>query len=307
MRKLSQILAGLALITAILACNMPSNNPTQQNPGDVMTAAALTVQAQIPATLPPASLPTATFTSVPTVAPPTVPPPTLPPTATPTSNCDNAQFIADVTYPDNAVVTAGQTMAKTWRIKNIGTCSWTPSYAIVFFSGEQMSGPTTQAFTGNVNPGQTLDITVNMTAPAASGPHTGYWKLRNAAGVTFAQFYVQIKVDSGGGGGSGGGPFAVIHVTYDLSTFNEGSYTGCPIVTAHITTNGAGDVQYHWVRSDGPESVQTLHFGSATTKNVSEKWYLGSAAPGTQWLGIYIDSPNHQDFGHININKCTTP
>ena len=124
-----------------------------------MTAAALTVQAQVPPILPsvpPVSVPTATFTSVPlpTVALPTLPIPTLPPAATPTSNCDNSQFVTDVTYPDNTVVTPGQSIAKTWRLKNIGTCSWTPSYAIVFLSGEQMSGPSTQALTGNVNPGQ---------------------------------------------------------------------------------------------------------------------------------------------------------
>ena len=79
------------------------------------------------------------------------------------------------------------------------------------------------------------------------------------------------------------------------------------MVTAHITVNMTGDVQYHWVRSDGPETGQTLHFSSSGTQDVQEKWYLGSGATGTQWLGIYIDAPNHQDFGHININKCTTP
>ena len=125
--------------------------------------------------------------------------------------------------------------------------------------------------------------------------------LRNAAGVIFAHFYVQIVV------GSTSGAFAVTHVTYDLSTFNDGGNTGCPMVTAHISVNKAGDVQYHWVRSDGPETGQTLHFSSSGTQDVQEKWYLGSAATGTQWLGIYIDAPNHQDFGHTNINKCITP
>jgi hypothetical protein len=65
-----------------------------------------------------------------------------------------------------------------------------------------MSGPSAQALTGNVNPGQTIDISINLTSPASNGTKVGYWKLRNASGVTFAQFYVQIKVDSGGGSGS---------------------------------------------------------------------------------------------------------
>ena len=33
MHKLSHILAGLALIIAILACNLPSSNQNQQDPG----------------------------------------------------------------------------------------------------------------------------------------------------------------------------------------------------------------------------------------------------------------------------------
>lgn len=57
-----------------------------------------------------------------------------------------------------------------------------------------MSGPATQALTSNVNPGQTVDISVDLTAPAADGNYKGYWKLRNAAGVHFSQFYVDIKV-----------------------------------------------------------------------------------------------------------------
>jgi len=148
--------------------------------------------------------------------------------------------------------------------------------------------------------GAYVDLSVNLTAPATAGSYRGYWRIRNAAsaidpdsgGYNSQSFYVDIQV-------SGGGAFAVTHVSYTLSTFNDGSYTGCPIVTAHITTNAVGDVQYHWVRSDGSESVQTLHFGSATTQNVSEKWYLGSTASGTYWLGIYVDSQTTRALGTL--------
>jgi Ig-like domain-containing protein len=197
MRRFSKLAAGIALITAVLACNLPSNQPQVQGPSAILTAAALTVQAQVASAPAPAATPT--FTSVPAPLP-TVPLPTLPPPASPTSNCDNAQFITDVTYPDNTVVAPGTNFTKIWRLKNVGVCSWTPSYAVVFFSGEQMSGPSAQALAGNVNPGQTIDISVNLTAPGSNGTKVGYWKLRNASGITFAQFYVQIKVQGGGGG-----------------------------------------------------------------------------------------------------------
>jgi hypothetical protein len=290
MRKLSQILAGIALITAILACNMPSSTPNQQAPGAIMTAAALTVQAQLPPAPAPGTVPTATFTAVPPPPTPlaTVALPTMTPSATPTSNCDNAQFVTDVTYPDNTVVTAGQTMAKTWRIKNIGTCSWTPSYAIVFFSGEQMSGPATQAFTGNVNPGQTIDITVNLTAPSSNGVHTGYWKLRNAAGVTFAQVYITIKVASD--------VFAVTSVNFNI--------TGtCPNFnfSVTVTTNGAGTVNLHRIFSDGGTDTipKTLVFSGAGSQSID---YGGVYVSGSKWTDIYIDSPNHQQFGRANFS-----
>jgi hypothetical protein len=308
MHKTSTLLAAFAIMAAIMACNLPGGAAGQVNPADVMTAAALTVQAELTA-----AAPTATFTSVaalPTSTsavplPTSTPFPTLPPAATATSNCDAAAFVTDVSFPDNTPVAPSTTFDKIWRLKNVGSCSWTPSYSVVFLSGEQMGGPAVQALTGTVNPGQTIDISVVMTAPASNGIHTGYWILRNASSVTFhSQFYVQIKV-----GGGGGGPFAVTHVTYTLSTWSDSGHTDCPRIIAHITTNDAGTVSYHWVRSDGSEAPQPLVFGSAGTKSLNYDWALGHVWNGTtDSVGIYIDSPNHQDFGHLTFTTaCTSP
>lgn len=309
MTNTRRILAAvIVLIFAIMACNLP----TQEQLGGAATALAQTAAAQLTQA---AYSPTAIFSSpVPaSPAPPTAVPPTLPPppTVAPTSACEQGQFITDVTVPDGTLYDAGDTFTKTWRIKNIGTCTWS-GFSLVFDSGDLMGGASPTAI-GTVSPGASVDLSVALTAPAANGNYRGYWRIRNGSGVLIPivggyqnkSFYVDIAVGSGGGGG----PFAVIHVTYSVSSFNEGTYVGCPIVTAHITTNGPGDVQYHWTRSDGASApVQNLHFNSAGTKDVSEKWYLGSVWLGTtKWLGIYIDEPNHQDFGHQNITPCTSP
>ena len=181
----------LAVALTLSACNLPSNAPA--TPDLASTTIAQTVQAALTS-----SAPTVTNTvpapAITTAAPPTVAPPPTRVVPTATSTCDIAQFITDVTIPDGTVLTPGQAFTKTWRIKNVGTCSWTPSYAVVFSSGNSMNGPATQALTGNVNPGQTVDISINLTAPSTPGDYTGYWKLRNAAGVLFTQFYVQMKV-----------------------------------------------------------------------------------------------------------------
>jgi hypothetical protein len=309
MSKISRVISMTLLLVLVLsACNLPGGTPEPESVSAeaVLTVAAQTVEANLTQA---ADQNTSTVPVVPTstTAPPTV---TLAvasstssaPLPTATSACDDAEFVTDVTIPDGTVLDPNESFTKTWRLRNSGTCSWTPSYAVVFSNGDSMSGPATQALTGNVNPGQTMDNSIDLKAPSSSGDYIGYWKLRNAAGVTFATFYVDIKV-------GGGGPFAVTSVTYNVSTFDENTYNDCPIVTAEITTNGAGSVTYYWTRSDGSNSpTDTLNFASAGTKSVERKWYLGSGASGSNfWLGIYIDDPNHQDFGHANVSKCAAP
>jgi hypothetical protein len=127
-------------------------------------------------------------------ATPVTPPPTItgtPPTVTPgtvtvpPSSCDRAQFVADVNVPDGTVMAPGATFTKTWRLKNIGQCAWTTSYQLVFFSGQQMGAPASVPFTQNVAVGQTVDISVNMTAPSTPGSYRGFWMFKNASGALF--------------------------------------------------------------------------------------------------------------------------
>lgn len=123
------------------------------------------------------------------------------PRAQAASYCDAAQFIADITIPDGATMLPGTVFNKTWRIKNVGTCTWSTSYSAVFDSGEKMGAPAAVNLPTSVAPGQTVDITVQMTAPTNAGLYHGYWKLRNASGVLFGigsaankSFWVEIKV-----------------------------------------------------------------------------------------------------------------
>jgi hypothetical protein len=142
----------------------------------------------------------ATNTPVPTVT-------GTPPTATPTvsvtsipSTCDRAQFISDVTVPDGTTFQPSSAFSKTWRLKNVGTCTWT-NYSLIFDSGEKMSGPDSATIPTSVAPGQTVDITISLTAPASAATYRGYWKLKNSSNVPFGigsagtkSFWVEIKV-----------------------------------------------------------------------------------------------------------------
>ena len=318
MRKPNRLsLVFAVLIAAALACNLPNSQTATPAPNAAYTAAAQTVAAELTQAAqvqPTATAIPPTDTQAPTNTAPAVtiaPPPTLILPTAATSGCDSALFVADVTVNDNTVMTPGQTFTKTWRLKNNGSCSWTPSYAVTFVSGDQMSGPASQALVGNVNPGDTVDISVNLTAPSQNGTYTGYWKLRNASGATFpSSFYVQIVVSSGSSGGGTSGPFAVTSVTYTLSYWSDTSYTHCPRIVAHMTTNGPGTITYYWKRSDGASSTdETVSVPSAGTFNVRYDWSRGSTWAGTPaWVGLYVDNPNHQDFGHFSFSAaCTSP
>jgi hypothetical protein len=291
----------LLLITALFlgACNLPSGTTGEDTVG---TAAAQTLAAVLSATplsgavtpsFTPLSQP-ATLTPIPTNANTNTPVPT------PTSNCNLMQFITDVTIPDGTIMAPSQAFTKTWRIKNVGTCTWTPSYAIVFSSGNSMNGPATQALTANVNPGQSVDISVNLTAPATPGDYTAYWKLRDGSGVLFNQFYVQIKVQNSVTPTYTLPPaivFAVTGVTFNVTgTCPNFSYT------VNVTTNGAGTVNLHRIFSDGGTDTlpRTLTFASAGTQSFTEPVYFG-AAGSSSWTDIYIDSPNHQQFGRATF------
>jgi len=301
MRISSRAPFAITLAAALLAgCNLPSR---LEATAAAQTAAALTVEAALTAAAP-LKTPTSTTAPFPTLPSVTATVATASPGITSTSNCDAAEFVTDVTYPDGTEVDAGESFTKTWRLKNTGTCSWTPTYAIVFRTGESMGGPAVQSLAGNVNPGQTVDLSVALTAPATNGTHTGGWSLRNSAGTIFSKFFVQITVGSGSGG-----PFAVTHVTYSLSSWSDATHTDCPRVTAQITTSGPGTVTYHWVRSDSTGATNTVAFDAAGTKSLNYDWALGSPHAGeTNWVGIYVDEPNHQDFGHREFTTaCTSP
>jgi hypothetical protein len=109
---------------------------------------------------------------------------TLTPTFQPTA-CDMAEFIADVNVPPGTVMSPGAQFVKTWRLKNVGSCVWTTSYRLALLSGEQMGAPSSIQFPANVAPGQTVDLSLPMTAPSTAGSYRGYWIFQNATGASF--------------------------------------------------------------------------------------------------------------------------
>lgn len=98
---------------------------------------------------------------------------------------DSAEFVADVTVPDDTVITAGEAFTKTWRLRNNGTSTWTLDYKLVFSHGDDMQSPAQTSIPIQVPPGETVDIFVELTAPDQAGEYVSHWMLMNAAGELF--------------------------------------------------------------------------------------------------------------------------
>lgn len=228
----------IALVMFAVLPNMPQRRG--ESPDSLYTAAAETIMADVAlgstGTAAAGSTQTAQGTLVPTQAPPLFPTVTSPltsptpsvtfslptspafPTATwyfPTSTkpapppppppppqpCDWAQFVKDVSVPDGTIFMPNSNFTKVWRLKNIGSCTWSASYALVFVSGDKMSGRNVVPLPAVVRPGQTIDLGVDLVAPMQAGKFRGNWMLSNQAGQTFGiganankPFWVDIQV-----------------------------------------------------------------------------------------------------------------
>ena len=150
----------------------------------------------------------ATLTPLPLLTPTLTPFVTAPPISA--SGCDKASFVADITVPDGTIFAPAASFTKTWRLKNTGSCGWTTSYGLIFYSGEQMNAPTFINLPRTVTPGGTVDLSLNMTAPPTPGKYRGYWVLQNASGAlfgigstNFTPFWIEINVAGASPTGTG--------------------------------------------------------------------------------------------------------
>jgi len=152
--------------------------PTQEGPAMIMVSlydlngrtyasdqVAILIQEMTPQEISPTPIPTATQTATPTQT-------------TTTEACTmSAIFINHVTIPPGVILTAGQSFTKTWRVQNNGTCAW-EDYKLVYVRGNRMGG-NSPSFMRRVEPGEVIDISLELTAPTYYGMYEGVWQIQS--------------------------------------------------------------------------------------------------------------------------------
>jgi len=114
-----------------------------------------------------------------------------PPTQTPLP-CNKAALVSE-TVSDGTEVDTGENFTKSWRLKNIGTCTWNTNYRLVFGSGDKMNGPNSQNLTQSVAPNEQVDISISLKAPGSAGTYKGIWQIADENGYAFGNVWVEVK------------------------------------------------------------------------------------------------------------------
>lgn len=227
----------------------------------------------------------------------------------------------DVTVPDGTEVEPNDTFQKTWQLKNVGSTTWTTNYSLVFVSGDQMGGPTTTKLPYEVPPEQSIDLSVNLTAPDEPGTYRGYWILQNANGQSFGigddfkqTFWVEIEVPGSSGSATGTAQPTSDSDSSDVISevsisVDNASFSGeCPhtfTFNAQITMSQAASITYQLeagsesgnANFDMPDPVNNA-FGAGTH---SLQYQLEITDSMNGWARLHITSPEDVSSDAVNF------
>ncbi len=197
----SLIVFWLSVALLLTACGGSEQATPTSSLEQIQTQAVASFAAGLTSTA--LAMPSATSTSTETPAPTGTSTPadtnTPGPAATsagviPTSSCYGLAFVADVSIPDNSTMTPGKKFTKTWRVRNSGSCAWEAGSNLKFTGGEEMSGSSV-VLKDAVQPGNEVELSVDLTAPSANGTYRGNWRMTTVSGAYFGdEIYVLIVV-----------------------------------------------------------------------------------------------------------------
>jgi len=252
-QRIRRLLILLLTFSLVAGCNFPSSQE-DSTPDSPATAAARTLQVvftnvasgtEIPIEEAPPVSNTETGESTPAYA---------------DSDCINkAVFVDDITVRDNMQIERGASFVKIWRLRNDGTCIWNHSYCLAFIGGARMSAPAKSDLSQVIQPGQTIDLSIDLTAPDSTGTYQGFWRLQSDKGEFF------------GIGSSGDQSFWV-----KINVISSLTVTPTLVSTPSVTPPSSPDPVETPTPTISPEPTPAIHFQGANSLTVDQSIDLDS-------------------------------
>lgn len=108
-----------------------------------------------------------------------------------------AKFVAHVTVSKDSSVQPGETFLKVWRVQNSGHSTWPEGCRLINVGGNSLGVAEEGVPVQSIAPGETVDISLALRAPAFPGRHVGYFRLVSPDGTRFGhRFWHHMLVDS---------------------------------------------------------------------------------------------------------------
>ncbi len=231
--------------------------------------------------------------------------------------CLVANLVSE-TIPDGTILETGEYFFKRWYIQNNGDCTWNQEYELLYWSGDLMGGYVEYPFPDIVQPGESIELPIQLLAPSTPGTYTGYWKMRSRSGYIFgvgplnAPISVSVDVRN-----QDDIEYGITSVEYYMVREPE---NGCPAnvdrtIYAKVTVNGPKKIRYQFYQreNDGQivkQTKQWLQFDEAGTKTVSNLWRLNNCVNAQpRFFSLVIldpgsDQPVYQYPEYMFINDC---
>ncbi len=185
---------GMLLATLLFTGCQPTRSTLTPTLTDSVAASTMPSPARTPlATLP------ATSTPTPTASPTSTLTSTIP--LQPATGGLAVVFVSE-TVPDGTNLKPGEAFQKSWTLKNGGTRAWTEGFALAVTAsnpeGEKLGSPETVPVGKVVQPGESMEVSVDLVAPQQDGRYTVYYELKDETGapVPDSQIWVTITVGS---------------------------------------------------------------------------------------------------------------
>lgn len=210
----------LSLLAAVLAlfltgCDVAETPNTQNNPAETMTAIPIITPIF---TVIPTNKPTATIQSTETAVPS--------PSVTAVYITGAALNLVSETVPDGAQYQAGERFVKSWTVRNSGIKAWTQDYVLKKVSsspqGETLGSPQNITLPGQVNPGQEVQLSVELTAPGEDGRYTVFYRLEDQDGNRVANSEIWVSIIVGNVIPAVSGSETIQGVSAELQSFTPG-------------------------------------------------------------------------------------